>query len=70
VLALHYFLRGVVAARAVGSHKAVAERALRGRWAWGPTGHGEAGRVGWAHNVSAEGEAVVAPGAYIRFLIE
>jgi hypothetical protein len=30
-------------------------------------------RVGWAQNVSAEGEVVVAPGAhirYIRFLID
>jgi hypothetical protein len=38
VLALHYFLRGVVAAWALGFHRAVPERALRGRWAWAPQG--------------------------------
>jgi hypothetical protein len=37
----------------------------------GPTGHGpEAGRVGRARSVSALGEAVVAPGAHIMFLVE
>jgi hypothetical protein len=37
----------------------------------GPTGFGaEAGRVGRVQSISAEGEAVVAPGAHIRFLIE
>jgi hypothetical protein len=47
VLVLYYFLRGVVAARgsgarsvvagcAVGPHRAGAERALHGRWTWGP----------------------------------
>jgi hypothetical protein len=37
----------------------------------GSTRHGaEAARMGRAQNVSAEGEAMVAPGAHIRFLIE
>jgi len=46
----------------------------------GPTGHGaeaghvgrdnQSGHVGRAQSVSAEGEAVVAPGVHIRFLIE
>jgi hypothetical protein len=36
-----------------------------------PIGHGaELGRVGRAQSVSAEGEALVAPGIHIRFLIE
>jgi hypothetical protein len=37
----------------------------------GPTWHGaEAGRVGWPQDVSVEGEAVIAPVVYIRFLIK
>jgi hypothetical protein len=47
VLAFHYFLRSVVAARMVGAiasyvddgvHKAIAQRALRERWVWVPLG--------------------------------
>jgi hypothetical protein len=39
-----------------------------GRW---PIGHGaEPGRVGRAQTISAEGEAVVAQDAHIRFLID
>jgi hypothetical protein len=46
----------------------------------GPIGHdaeagcvereNQSGRVGRAQNISADGEAVVAPGVYIMFLIE
>jgi hypothetical protein len=66
----------VVVAWSLGFHRAVTERAL----GVGPTGHApRQGACGWrtsrgawggVHNVSAEGEAVVAPGALIRFLIK
>jgi hypothetical protein len=66
----------------VGVHRVVAERALCGLvcgLAWGSQGMAprrgawgkgtSRGRVGRAQSVRAEGEAVVAPGAYIRFSI-
>jgi hypothetical protein len=50
--------------QALGVYRAVAERALLARrqdmWA----------RVGWGQSVRGEGEAMVAPVAHIRFLIE
>jgi hypothetical protein len=52
-------------------HGAVAEKALRGVLGVRPTRHdAEAGRVGRAQSVSVEDEAVVAPGAHIKLLIE
>jgi hypothetical protein len=61
-----------------GVHRAVAKRALRRHWAWGPQGTAQRRRA-WGRRTSrcmgqvqsvAKGEAVVAPGDHIRFLIE
>jgi hypothetical protein len=85
VLALHYFLCGVVTVwagsvvgQSLGVPRAIDERELCGRSTWGPLGTAprqgvwcwRTSRHVWDGSVSTVGEAEVAPGAHIRFLIE